>query len=93
MTAPRRQNLRADMPQTSAWIDDLRAAFGVEGINDAIRSGMAGGDAFFAKENGFEIGSRCRYQNGVSAAQMELVVPKVAVPDAGGRRAVPGRGK
>lgn len=49
--------LRHAMPTVAAWIDDLRAAFGAEGINAAIRNGVHGGTHFYAHENGQCIGS------------------------------------
>lgn len=49
-------NLRAEMPTTAAWIDSLRAAFGADQINPSIKSGMKGGSAFYASENGHELG-------------------------------------
>lgn len=52
------ENLRAEMPQTAAWIDELRAAFGADTINNAIRAGMKGGADFYASENGREIGRK-----------------------------------
>lgn len=91
MNAPPRRNLRADMPQTTAWIDEWRAAFGVEGINEVIRSGMAGSGDFYAVENGIEVGARSRYQNGVCAAQMVLAVPEAEEPVDSGLRAAPRR--
>lgn len=48
--------LRNVMPATAAIIDDLRAAFGTDEINAAIRDGMGGGDRFFASEAGRVIG-------------------------------------
>lgn len=46
------------MPQTAAFIDVMRATFGVEGINDSIRRGMRGEATFWARENGHEVGTR-----------------------------------
>jgi hypothetical protein len=49
----RHTNLREEMPTVTAWIDDLRAAFGADGINAQIKKGMAGLPGFFhARENG-----------------------------------------
>ncbi|NLP65525.1 hypothetical protein NH14_031190 [Paraburkholderia sacchari] len=45
------------MPETAAWVDMLRDAFGSETIHDAIRRG-AGEPTFFAIERGQEIGTR-----------------------------------
>ena len=51
-------SLRAEMPQTAAFIDDLREAFGAEAINPQIKKGMAGLPGFFhAQENGREVGT------------------------------------
>ena len=48
--------LRQTMPTVAAWVDELREAFGVDGINSAIRNGVAGGAAFYATEGGHSIG-------------------------------------
>ena len=45
------------MPTVAAWVDELREAFGADGINAAIRNGVAGGAAFYATEGGHSIGS------------------------------------
>ncbi|MEG1678674.1 MAG: hypothetical protein RR326_01155 [Stenotrophomonas sp.] len=49
--------LRDEMPETAAFIDALREAFGVVEINQQIRGGMHGEPVFFARENGREIGT------------------------------------
>lgn len=54
MTKP----LRQTMPTVAAFIDDLREAFGAQIINDSIRAGINGQPAFWARENGHEIGTR-----------------------------------
>lgn len=47
------------MPQTAAFIDALREAFGADGIHASIRAGLRGEPGFFyARENGLEIGVR-----------------------------------
>ena len=51
-------NLREQMPLVTAFIDDLREAFGAEMINGQIRKGMKGEPTFWASENGHEIGTR-----------------------------------
>lgn len=69
--------LRQTMPTVAAWIDELREAFGADGINRAIRNGVAGGSAFYAEENGHAIG--CEAMPGshvVSAADMVLAKPE-----------------
>lgn len=50
--------LRGMMPEITAWIDDLRSAFGPETIEAAIKAGIAGEPVFFAVENGIEVGTR-----------------------------------
>lgn len=49
--------LRVAMPKVAAFIDDMRAAFGAEGINASIKGGMSGVPTFYAKENGYEVGT------------------------------------
>lgn len=65
--------LRHAMPTVAAWIDDLRAAFGAEGINAAIRNGVHGGTHFHARENGHQVGiAPVETGHTVCAAQMVL---------------------
>lgn len=54
MTKP----LRQAMPATAAFIDQMRAAFGAEMIDAAIRAGLDGQPTFWARENTREIGAR-----------------------------------
>lgn len=54
----RRANNRAAMPVVTAWIDDLRAAFGAAAINEALVRGSRGEpDWFHAREDGHELGT------------------------------------
>lgn len=50
------------MPTVAGWIDDLRDAFGASVVNEAIRAGMAGHPAFYARENGHEVGTPIPYR-------------------------------
>ena len=50
--------LRQTMHTVSAWVDELREAFGADSINAAIRNGAAGGSHFYAEESGQTIGSQ-----------------------------------
>ena len=50
-------SLRAEMPLTAAWIDEMREAFGTEMINDQIKLGMQGAKTFYAEENGHRVGT------------------------------------
>lgn len=54
MTKP----LRESMPETAAFIDALREAFGKEHIDAQIRLGMQGAQTFHAVEGGQEVGTR-----------------------------------
>lgn len=49
--------LRQTMPTITAWLDDMRQAFGEETINAAIRGGLSGRPTFFAEEGGVQIGT------------------------------------
>lgn len=51
-------SLRDAMPKTAEFIDALRAAFGAEEINAAIKKGVGGiPGKFYATENGQEVGT------------------------------------
>lgn len=49
--------LRDRMPEVTAFVDDLRSAFGEQMITGAIRSGVQGRPHFWASENGHEVGT------------------------------------
>jgi hypothetical protein len=53
----KKRDLRTEMPITTAWIDDMRAAFGKEYIDSIIRRGMRGEPVFSASEAGHTIGT------------------------------------
>lgn len=50
-------SLRSEMPVVAAWIDEMRAAFGVDMVNQQIRRGMNGEQMFHATENGHTVGT------------------------------------
>lgn len=50
--------LRDSMPTVTAFIDECRAAFGTEIINQQIRNGMHGSPTFYACENNTEAGTK-----------------------------------
>jgi hypothetical protein len=50
-------SLREQMPETAAFIDSLRAAFGADMIDAQIRKGLKGAPVFYASENGYTIGT------------------------------------
>ena len=53
-----RGSMREAMPAVTAFVDNLRAAFGAEYINGAIRQGLRGRPVFWASEGGHELGTR-----------------------------------
>lgn len=68
MTKP----LRQKMPLVAAFIDDLRAAFGAECINDIIRAGLQGQPVFHASENGYQIGTPLPSVEGKSISMADI---------------------
>lgn len=65
-------SMRTAMPSTAAFIDALRAEFGVAEINEQIRRGMKGERGmFWAREAGHEGGTR---------DPREGVVPVISAP-------------
>lgn len=81
-------SLRAEMPETAAFIDALRGAFGKDEIDAQIKKGMRGLPGFYASENGHEIGTKAppaRYE--ISGADMVLEsINPVSQPAASSRR-------
>ena len=59
--------MRQAMPTVAGWIDGLRAAFGAEMIDAAIRAGIDGQPTFYAAENGIEIGTRSQHGSAEAA--------------------------
>lgn len=51
-------SMRERMPTVAAWIDDMRAAFGIEHIDRQIKAGMHGQPVFYASENGHTVGTK-----------------------------------
>ena len=70
-------NLRTAMPLVTAWIDELRAAFGADEINAVIKAGVSGLPGFHASEAGHQVGTR-PVQRGteIGAAQMVILPPE-----------------
>jgi hypothetical protein len=66
--------LRDAMPTTATFIDDLRAAFGADGINANIKKGIAGLPGFFYScENGQQVGTQATTRGTeISVADMVL---------------------
>jgi hypothetical protein len=50
-------NLREKMPNVTAFIDSVRETFGQDSTNSIIKRGLVGEPVFWARENGYEIGT------------------------------------
>lgn len=46
------------MPETAAFIDACRDAFGADAINASIKAGLQGKPTFYASENGRTVGTK-----------------------------------
>ena len=78
------KNARVVMPLVTAWIDDLRGAFGRDMIDDLIRKATVEGmPTFYASEAGCTVGVPLPAVNGteISAARM-VINPPEKEPDA-----------
>jgi hypothetical protein len=68
--------MREAMPVVSAWIDDLRAAFGQQDVTQWIRQGLAE-RTFHAVENGHEIGELVAgTENAISLVEIVIKAPE-----------------
>ena len=82
--------LRADMPQTAKWIDDLRAAFGREYIDAILLKAKQGKGGFYAAEISpqdgrlVEFGSTARFGRGPDGRRARLIDGQLVMPDEGG---------
>ncbi|RDK01720.1 hypothetical protein [Paraburkholderia lacunae] len=52
-----RQSVRHPMQEIAAFVADMKAAFGTQEIDEAIRRGNAGEPTFYASENGHAVGT------------------------------------
>ena len=66
--------LRLAMPTVAGWIDDLRAAFGAELIDHAIRAGIDGQQTFHARENGREVGTPIAYDANKAVSLADCII-------------------
>lgn len=71
------------MPQTYAFIEACRAAFGVKEVNAQIRLGIEGACSFHAVENGIEVGTRppdpVRYVTGATMVFSRSDLPMMEI--------------
>lgn len=52
-----KSGMRKEMPDTAAFVDAMRAAFGADAIDASIRAGMRGETTFVATEAGRTVGT------------------------------------
>lgn len=69
------------MPTVTAFIDDLRSAFGTADINPAIKAGLDGLPRFWASENGLTVGTKA--PEGVGVSGRDLILWNVGEPEKG----------
>jgi dienelactone hydrolase len=80
MTQPPKKPMRQAMPTVAGWIDNLRAAFGADMIDAAIRAGIAGQHTFHAREGGREVGTPIPYDPAKAVKLSETVVGAMNLP-------------
>ena len=75
---------RAAMPLVTAWIDDLRGAFGTDVIDGLIRKATVEGlPTFYASEAGRTVGVPLPALRGVEISAADMVInPPEKEPDA-----------
>lgn len=73
--ANKKIDLRKDMPETAAWVDQRRAAWGKQFVNDCIRRAL-GGEAglFYALEGGHVLGTPFPPDHPVAELQGQAVL-------------------
>lgn len=76
MVKERGKPLRASMPETAAFIDALREAFGADQVDPSIRAGMRGEPRFFAQEAGHTLGCAASVADPVRC--VEVGIPLMA---------------
>ena len=79
--------LKDEMPQTAAWIAELRAVFGatpedLAAFNRQIKAGFEGQPTFWARENGREVGTKDHRQG----VMLTLPLKIDQRPDLAGKR-------
>lgn len=67
-------NLREAMPETYAFIEACREAFGKDAVNPMIKLGMEGASTFHAVENGIEVGTEMPSFEDVRGVTLDQVV-------------------
>jgi hypothetical protein len=78
-------SLRETMPDTAAFIDEMREVFGAAEINASIRAGLDGQPTFWACENDVEIGTRDT-RTGIPLSDIVIEAPGATAGPARGRK-------
>jgi hypothetical protein len=78
------KNARTAMPLVTAWVNDLREAFGRDLIDDLIAKATTEGlPTFYASENGYTVGVPLPALRGVEISAADMVInPPEKEPDA-----------
>jgi hypothetical protein len=80
-------NARTAMPLVTAWVNDLRGAFGSELIDGLIAKATTEGlPTFYASENGYKVGVPLPAQRGVEISAADMVLGSNPEVMAKGRR-------
>ena len=69
------KNARAAMPLVTAWVNDLRDAFGREPIDSLIeKATVEGMPTFYASENGYTVGVPLPAVSGTEISAVDMVI-------------------
>lgn len=79
-----RKNARTAMPLVTAWVNDLRGAFGTDLIDGLIAKATTEGlPTFYASENGYTVGVPLPALGGTEISAADMVInPPEKEPDA-----------
>lgn len=73
--ASKKVDLRKDMPETAAWVDQRRAEWGKQFVNDCIRRSLEGeAGLFYALEAGHVLGTPFPADHPVAELQGQAVL-------------------
>ncbi len=72
MDTLKKPDYRALMPVNTSFVDVFRDVFGKDEINPQISAAMKGAPTFYAKENGFELGTKSEPGFCLSLNQIEI---------------------
>ena len=83
-----RKNARTAMPLVTAWVNDLRGAFGTDLIDGLIAKATTEGlPTFYASENGYTVGVPLPALGGTEISAADMVInPLEKEPSAKNRK-------